>query len=422
MSGTHIPNDNLRYQRLLRGWSLRRVATEIKALCRALDNKEPGCNADMVGEWERGVKKPSPYYQEKLCRIYEATAEELGFVVVSKTSRRSLLQALGVGAMGVGFISTPSVRLPSLFGPSNGRAGEASDQVIQDIATKIQFYRTLQRSGANVEREVRSHIILVQDALESTTNDRKRRELWTLLAQSQILVRLSITKERDMARARTMNESAIASAQYADDVLLVAAAIGHLAHLHLMWQHDTAAASQLLDQARNFGQDHPALAGWFAIVSAAVAAKEGKIQQSEDFIAQATEIAQSVARMPGYADAFFTDFGTAGVTAFAGNSLLKSGVPTKALSQLTSLNLADLADNRQASLLYDISASYAALGELEPVQAYALRSIDKALETDRLYIIPRFIALASQIQKKDRHEPHAASIAEYAHNVLQQQV
>ena len=258
---------------------------------------------------------------------------------------------------------------------TRNRTKEASDQVSQDLAAKTQAYRNLQRNGVNVERQVRGHIILVQDTLENTINDRKRRALWTILAQSQILVRLSITKEREMVRARTWNETAIASGQYADDALLVAAAIGHLAHLHLIWQHDTVEASHLLDQACDYGHDHPALDGWFSIVRAAIAAKEGKIQQSEDFIRQATETAHTVAHTPEYADAFFTDFGVVGVTAFAGNCLLKSGAPAKALGQLTSMNLEELADNRHASALYDISASYAALGELEPAQAYALRSI-----------------------------------------------
>ena len=420
MSDSGRQNDELRYQRLLRGWSLQRVVEQIRALDREKDVPEPGVNAAMVGEWERGVKKPSPFYREKLCQIYDTTADELGFVEGLKTSRRSFFK-LGIGvSAGIGII-TPQVKFPSLPLSSN-RTGEASDQTIQELAARTQLHRDLQRNGINVEKDVRNHITTIQDTLENTTNDQKRRSLWTILAQSQVLIRLSITKEHEMARARTWNESAIASAQYADDALLVAAAIGHLAHLHLMWQHDTAAAGQLLDQARNYGHDHPALAGWFSIVSAAIAAKAGKIQQSEDFIAQATEIAQSVKNLPGYADAFFTDFNIAGMNNFAGNCLLKSGEPTKALALLSSINLEDLADNRRASALYDMSASYAALGELEPAQAYALRSIDKALATDRLYIVPRFISLASQIQKKDRHEPHAAAIAEYAHEALQRHV
>src|SRR5579883_1790784 len=66
---THGPNDALRYQRRIRGWSLRRVADGIAALCIERTGKRPGVNADMVGEWERGVKKPSPFYQEMLCLL-----------------------------------------------------------------------------------------------------------------------------------------------------------------------------------------------------------------------------------------------------------------------------------------------------------------------------------------------------------------
>jgi hypothetical protein len=50
MSSTHNPNDALRYQRLLRGWSLQRTADEIKAVGKKEDDKEPGVNGDMIGE------------------------------------------------------------------------------------------------------------------------------------------------------------------------------------------------------------------------------------------------------------------------------------------------------------------------------------------------------------------------------------
>ena len=38
----------------------------------------------MVGKWERGFKRPSPFYQEKLCSLYDLTAEELGLVDASE--------------------------------------------------------------------------------------------------------------------------------------------------------------------------------------------------------------------------------------------------------------------------------------------------------------------------------------------------
>jgi hypothetical protein len=76
---THGPNDALRYQRRIRGWSLQRVADGIAALCIERSGRRPGVNGDMVGEWERGVKRPSPFYQEMLCLLYGCTADKLLF-------------------------------------------------------------------------------------------------------------------------------------------------------------------------------------------------------------------------------------------------------------------------------------------------------------------------------------------------------
>ncbi len=104
--------------------------------------------------------------------------------------------------------------------------------------------------------------------------------------------------------------------------------------------------------------------------------------------------------------------------AFAGNCFLKVGEPAKALERLTTINLELLADNRHASAFYDIASAHAAMGELDVTQTYAFRSINKALATDRLYIVPRCITLAQGIQERDPHEPHAAAILEYAHIAL----
>jgi transcriptional regulator with XRE-family HTH domain len=73
-------NDALRHQRLLRGWSLQRVADEICAIGFKVTGKKPGVNCDMVGEWERGIKMPSPYYREKLCLLYNVTADQLNLI------------------------------------------------------------------------------------------------------------------------------------------------------------------------------------------------------------------------------------------------------------------------------------------------------------------------------------------------------
>jgi transcriptional regulator with XRE-family HTH domain len=59
----------LRRERALRGWSQQHVADAIEAP-----------DASYVSRWERGVVSPSPYYQERLCRLFGRNAEELGLL------------------------------------------------------------------------------------------------------------------------------------------------------------------------------------------------------------------------------------------------------------------------------------------------------------------------------------------------------
>ena len=61
------PNNKLRQERKLRGWSQRRVAEAI------------GTAEDQVSRWETGAT-PGKYYQEALCKLFEKNAVELGFI------------------------------------------------------------------------------------------------------------------------------------------------------------------------------------------------------------------------------------------------------------------------------------------------------------------------------------------------------
>ncbi len=75
------PNTMLREQRLLRGWSQQRVVEELCTLSSVFsDQRLPGVNTVMVCDWETGTKKPSPFYRERLCKLYNMTADQLGFM------------------------------------------------------------------------------------------------------------------------------------------------------------------------------------------------------------------------------------------------------------------------------------------------------------------------------------------------------
>ncbi len=81
---THIrkPNHLLRRERELRSWTLEQAADALYELCKhePRAGSRGDINASMISGWERGIHPPSSYYQRKLCRLYEKTPEDLGFL------------------------------------------------------------------------------------------------------------------------------------------------------------------------------------------------------------------------------------------------------------------------------------------------------------------------------------------------------
>jgi transcriptional regulator with XRE-family HTH domain/tetratricopeptide (TPR) repeat protein len=67
-TNSKTPNNRLRRERELRGWSQSKVASEI------------GTNTDRISRWESGDSAVSPYYREKLCTLFGKNAAELGLI------------------------------------------------------------------------------------------------------------------------------------------------------------------------------------------------------------------------------------------------------------------------------------------------------------------------------------------------------
>ncbi len=62
------PNERLRHEQEIRGWSQKRVADLIDT------------SKEIVGLWERGERGTGKKYQERLCELFGKSAEELGFI------------------------------------------------------------------------------------------------------------------------------------------------------------------------------------------------------------------------------------------------------------------------------------------------------------------------------------------------------
>lgn len=81
------PNANLRRERVRRGWSQQRVAEQLNT------------TEDMVSKWERGVSKPSPFYQERLAELYNQSVEELGLVELSTANTEQIIVATQINPL-----------------------------------------------------------------------------------------------------------------------------------------------------------------------------------------------------------------------------------------------------------------------------------------------------------------------------------
>jgi len=92
----YVPNLRLQQHRARLDLSQEEVAEELAGLACVHYRINVGVNADMVGKWERGEKRPSKLYRDLLCRLYKATLEELGFRPVNR--RGFLWTAATVGA------------------------------------------------------------------------------------------------------------------------------------------------------------------------------------------------------------------------------------------------------------------------------------------------------------------------------------
>ncbi len=92
----YIPNLRLQQHRARLNLSQEEVAEELAKLAWVHYEIKVGVNADMVGKWERGEKRPSKLYRDLLCRLYGTTPEELGFRPMNR--RKFLWSAATVGA------------------------------------------------------------------------------------------------------------------------------------------------------------------------------------------------------------------------------------------------------------------------------------------------------------------------------------
>src|SRR5712692_9975815 len=185
------PNERLRYQRHLRGWTLREVADKLYDLCASEEQRESGMSADTVGRWELGVSKPSLFYQQKLCALFGQSAEELGLI-------EPLLPPQGVASRGQPVAAVP---LPSSSQPIDLLAvasGSSSEQALGAwLAAGAADLSALCAQGWTLE-EVLSSLQVVLKGVQAMPNV-SRRQLLQLGAAAVVVSSVPMPEGRHIS-------------------------------------------------------------------------------------------------------------------------------------------------------------------------------------------------------------------------------
>jgi DNA-binding transcriptional regulator YiaG len=157
----YAPNLRLQEHRTRLDLTQEAVAEELARLAWVHYGMRVGVNADMVGKWERGEKRPSKLYRRLLCLLYQATEEELGLRgPINNVNRRGFLRQSALA--GAAFLTLPDWL-------SRAGATEASDRLAWaleqpsrvDLAT-VSDMETITAAHRRSYRQLSVHTLLPQ--------------------------------------------------------------------------------------------------------------------------------------------------------------------------------------------------------------------------------------------------------------------
>ncbi len=307
-----VLNIKLRYQRQTRGWSHKKLAD-------LLDTSK-----ELVGRWERGIQQPSPYYQEKLCTLFEKTAEELGFIqaplgqddITGKTYSNAIGQQSDESVEPFrmnGSLDVPLSHKQEIYHfitehfplTMNSTARTLSTEVwVNDLLTTytrgIAACQDLYYAGNPCQVEAILPLYIHQTALLAQQTSTLQRSAARLASQAYQLACELTTDRGDFSTAQQMGQKAFSYALFAEDTSLKVAALISLANLSwhlsfiqpfLLRSHSKKSLS-LYEQTISLFDEQvtPLLKGRTYAGFAEVNALQGNFQETMRAMGQAYEI------------------------------------------------------------------------------------------------------------------------------------
>ena len=375
-NGDRRPNERLRHQRRLRGWTLDEVAEGLHRL--SMSGAELGVDAHMVGRWERGVRRPAPRYVALLCRLFELPADELGLVdeaveaaeTVDKEDdvrRRQFLQYMSVVT---GATMLDWDRLAAML---RGQLGPGDRVLVDDLEVITRSYARQVETVApgSLLPALRSHLAMLSGSLHAGQPEPVRRRLLSLTGETAVLAgRLSWLLD-NRGEARQCWTLACDLAREASDDTLLAEALGNQRVFHSTIPNrgqygrpDRAIA--LLDAAEECLS--PASPPYPRMMVLLLRAEDRAAVGDADASARDLEAAErAIATATGPDQGFYAGWDASRIAGYRGSCALALGRPEEASAVLESAleQTDDTLLGQRCAVMTDLATAYAMQREVE---------------------------------------------------------
>jgi tetratricopeptide (TPR) repeat protein len=420
----YVPNLRLQEHRARLDLTQEAVAEELARLAWVHYGMRVGVNADMVGNWERGEKRPSKLYRRLLCLLYQATEEELGLrgpiravtagsSILVDVNRRDFLRHSALAGAAV-------LTLPEWL--SRTGATEASDRLAWalqrpsrvDLAT-VSDMEAITAAHRRSYRQLSVHALLPQtesqfqavtELLQRPQPLAMRQRLIATAGETAMLAgTLRFMDLYDFELGRSNLELAMTAAREAEARELGAFILGCMS-FHARYSGKRNEAVDLVEQARDTATRvaSPLTQGWLAAVASEIHAVAGNAYGSLGALEQAGHALDQADEDDEASWIGIGTFNHAKLEAYHGVCYLQLGRPGDAVPALTrALDTLDPAlKKHRCTALADLATGLTRLNEVEEGCERASQSLTLAAKLRHGVSIDRIRKLERQLPPSQR--------------------
>lgn len=240
------PNERLRRERELRGWSQKTIAEKLAT------------TESLVSQWESGKHRPNRHFQTQLCKLFEKNAEELGFLTSDESSDLAIMNAT-----------------------TGSQKGVWSDDLLKVYTQGIAACQDLFFNGSPYHVEAILPLYCSQTMNLAQYPSPVQKPAARLAALCQLLMCELLTDREDFGAAVHASKEARKYGQIADDIDIQVASFIGLANIGFHRKLSTAALSSYQHAISLFNdQVTPLLKGRTYAGIAEVYAMRGQLQEA----------------------------------------------------------------------------------------------------------------------------------------------